>query len=329
MKFKKKSVCLLLLIVMLFALCPTALAFSIDPTKTASLTVDFGYGDEKLAGAKFDLFYIASFDDKVDFVLTDEFAEYPVRVSDNTIDGWNELAVVLKGFALADNHKPAASITTDENGIAQLNDLTPGLYLVVGSELVKGEYVYSVAPTIVCLPGLNQTGDNTYEWNYDVEIQPKSVRDEKPEDENTGFEVIKRWIDKGHESKRPSEITVQLICKTADGKVDKKQVTINKDNKWKYTWDDLPTYTDDGQLIEWLAIESEVPEGYSVNVEKHDNQFVIINTYSGTEAPDTPASPDTPEKLPQTGLLWWPVPVLLSAGLLLIIIGILRREKSN
>jgi len=35
-----------------------------------------------------------------------------------------------------------------------------------------------------------------------------------------------------------------------------------------------------------------------------------------------------PNKLPQTGQLWWPVPVLLSAGLLLLLIGVVRRKRS-
>lgn len=40
-----------------------------------------------------------------------------------------------------------------------------------------------------------------------------------------------------------------------------------------------------------------------------------------------PSPPDNPPYLPQTGMLWWPVPVMLSAGLLFILIGVLRRRK--
>ena len=34
-------------------------------------------------------------------------------------------------------------------------------------------------------------------------------------------------------------------------------------------------------------------------------------------------------KLPQTGQPWWPVPVLLAAGLVLVIIGLVRRRGDD
>ena len=44
-----------------------------------------------------------------------------------------------------------------------------------------------------------------------------------------------------------------------------------------------------------------------------------------TEPPETPP----PGKLPQTGQLWWPVPILISAGLLCITAGLLRRRGNR
>jgi len=45
----------------------------------------------------------------------------------------------------------------------------------------------------------------------------------------------------------------------------------------------------------------------------------VKNTYKGT----TP----TPPSLPQTGQLWWPVPVLAAAGLFCLVLGLLRRRE--
>ena len=46
------------------------------------------------------------------------------------------------------------------------------------------------------------------------------------------------------------------------------------------------------------------------------------------EDPDIPgAYPD--DKLPQTGQLWWPVPALLCAGLVLILAGVIRRRGTG
>lgn len=45
--------------------------------------------------------------------------------------------------------------------------------------------------------------------------------------------------------------------------------------------------------------------------------------------PTTPPSSGGGGKLPQTGQLWWPVPVLAAVGLLMIVIGLLRRRSAG
>lgn len=49
---------------------------------------------------------------------------------------------------------------------------------------------------------------------------------------------------------------------------------------------------------------------------------------SPSAGPGGPSEPDDPT-LPQTGVLWWPVPALLAAGLVLIIIGFVRRRTGD
>lgn len=43
--------------------------------------------------------------------------------------------------------------------------------------------------------------------------------------------------------------------------------------------------------------------------------------------PEPPEEPDRPDRIPQTGQLWWPVPVLCAAGALLIVAGIAARNR--
>lgn len=50
---------------------------------------------------------------------------------------------------------------------------------------------------------------------------------------------------------------------------------------------------------------------------------------SGSGASGGGSVSSTGSKLPQTGQLWWPVPVLIAAGLILIIIGIARRGSGK
>ena len=50
------------------------------------------------------------------------------------------------------------------------------------------------------------------------------------------------------------------------------------------------------------------------------------------DEPDKPEEPDVPPPtLPQTGLLWWPVPLLMCSGLLLLAAGliVLRRQRDT
>ena len=138
------------------------------------------------------------------------------------------------------------------------------------------------------------------------------------------------WEDGGHEAERPESIVVQLLC---GGKV-YDTVTLSQDNSWRYQWENLSAG------CAWSVVEKTVPDGYTVTVDRQGLTFLVTNTCGEEqpeepgepEEPDTPDEPDTPEepetpggqdepKLPQTGLLWWPVPLLACCGLLLFLIG--------
>ncbi len=70
---------------------------------------------------------------------------------------------------------------------------------------------------------------------------------------------------------------------------------------------------------------------------------IVIESKSELTKPETPTTPDTPttEKtttttskkskgtLPQTGLLWWPIPVLAVAGMLFYLLGYVLEMRSN
>ena len=103
-------------------------------------------------------------------------------------------------------------------------------------------------------------------------------------------------------------------------------VTLSAANDWRYTWDELD------ESFKWTVAEKEL-EDYTVLVTREGTTFVVTNTYDeGT--PENPAQPENPGKpgnpaLPQTGQLWWPVPILVAGGLLLIVIGVLRRRGNT
>ena len=101
-------------------------------------------------------------------------------------------------------------------------------------------------------------------------------------------------------------------------------MTLNAANNWRHTWGELPKYNNDGSKIVWSVVEKEL-ENYTVLITQNGITFVVTNTGEHPENP--PEHPD--DKLPQTGVLWWPVPVLAAVGLVFLIAGALSRKKNG
>ena len=100
-------------------------------------------------------------------------------------------------------------------------------------------------------------------------------------------------------------------------------VSLTAENNWRYVWDEL----DAG--CRWEVVEKECP-GYTVKVEKSGVTFTLTNTHVPSETPPKKPDPAAPKpRLPQTGQLWWPVPLLLQAGLGLLIVGLRQRRKKH
>lgn len=184
--------------------------------------------------------------------------------------------------------KPVAEGTSGADGKvifnqdSQGNILTAGLYLVIGEPKVDGRYTYTPQTFMTALPLLN-TADDT--WNYDPQASEKlSTHYDPPSTGGGGINITVRkvWDDADAEDVvRPESVTVQLLRNgTAYGNV----ITLDEDNDWYHRWTDLNSGS------QWQVSEVDVPEGYTVSVERNNNSFVITNT-ADTEITD----PDIPE----------------------------------
>ena len=133
------------------------------------------------------------------------------------------------------------------------------------------------------------------------------------------YRVLKLWVD-NHAQDRPASVKVSLYRNNAQYAT----VELNKNNNWQHSW----TETDPTAV--WAVIE-EVPEEYTAFYQREGNTFTITNTRQGTGPEPTIPEPTTPEKskLPQTGQLWWPVPVMGFAGIVLLLLGWIRRKESE
>ncbi len=331
--------CLLLL--GLVASAPALAAEDIDQTKDVSLTLQAVYDGEALPGATFELYYVASATGNVVFKLAGDFASCPVSFSNLDIASWNAMALTLAGYAKDHSLKPLDQATTDAAGRlkfpATVSSLKPGLYLVTDGSCTVGDYQYEAAPFLICLPNRSSIDSA---WEYSVTAYPKYTRREIVTPP-ISIHVQKLWDDKGYEDGRPEKITVKLL---KDGKL-YDRVSLSKSNNWRYTWDDLDA------TAEWLVVEI-TPDGYTMSVSRTDDTFLITNTIIPPIPPieppveppippieppvepplppiEPPVEPPTPPELPQTGQLWWPVPALFAAGLLMILGWMWIRRKNS
>ncbi len=88
--------------------------------------------------------------------------------------------------------------------------------------------------------------------------------------------VVKKWNDNSNaRNKRPKSI--KLVVKNGNDIVNEKIIT-GTGNEWTYTFNKLPKYNNDGEVINYTVDEQEVNEGDLLFYSKEVNNNVITNT---------------------------------------------------
>lgn len=333
-----KQSCGILIVLCLLLLPGIALAAErTAPEEELSLEISFRDGAQPVVAAAFELFYVAQLSPTGEFTLSGDFADYPVQVNGLDSSGWKDLAFTLAAYTQRDELLPLDEGETNSSGLLSFpnkaESLSPGLYLLVGQRHKQDGEIYTVEPVLLCLPSLDETGES---WEYDVSLVVKySSRTEEEQEELQDYKVLKAWEDEGYAHLRPQEVVVQLL---RDGQL-YDSVLLNAENNWRYTWEDLSSD------YSWTVLE-EVPDGYQAVIRREGRSFLLTNRYQPEDSvipptdpedptePVRPVEPSIPEpdvpqqpSLPQTGQLWWPVPLLLAAGFALCLLGLLRRRS--
>lgn len=295
----KKTIALLCLVLCL--LLPVfAGAASLDPDRAASLTLHLSDEGTILKGVRFAIMQVAALDSDGRYTLLPGFA-LPEGDINQTAGAaqWAALAQTLA--AQAGNTDTVAA--TDGQGNAVFTGLEPGLYLVTANPVRTSKWSYSFAPFLVCTPGKTDG-----EWDYAPVAEIKFSRTPLTKD----LRIVKYWYDNGVTTGRPTAIEVEVTC---DGAL-YATVKLTKENNWMYTL----TGVESAHV--WTVKEKNVPTGYEVSYSAASDGLVISNTLK--------QKPPAPPNIPQTGLLWWPVPLLAVLGLALLLTGcILKRKVSG
>ena len=260
---------------------------------------------------RFDLYHVAVASD-AGWQPTDDFAAYPVTLpdEDSPAADWRAAAETLAAYVAQDTPIPAASGRV-ASGSVQFGALEEGLYLAIGETVRQNDTLYIPVPVLIHVQG---------DTAVTIKAEETAVTPEPVE-----YTVAKVW--QGGENARPLSVTVQLLC---DGQPDR-TVTLNALNGWRYTWTSEP-----GHL--WQVAEQNVPDGFAVAVEQDGLAFTVTNTWQQPGQPEqpgqpgstpVPATPSTGGTLPQTGQLWWPVPLLVILGVICVGVGRFRARRKR
>lgn len=288
----KRRLCAVLVLLVVMAICPIQ-AFAagpIDTDQNITLNISYKDGAKVIPNARFTIYRVADVDEYASMTLTSDFEAYKDTISgladlDHlTQDQWLTLASTLRGYVLKDDLHSVANGKTYSEGNLSFSNLEVGLYLVIGNRATTDDYyIYTPVPFMMFLPGLDAENN---EWDYEVTVAPKYTKDYNPPEEEDDYitrKVLKIWDDSGYETIRPQEVIVQLL---RDGKVYDTQ-TLNKDNNWRYAWDNLDADH------EWDVIEKTVV-GYAVTITSSGITFTVTNKYV---APITIANPPVQKRI--------------------------------
>lgn len=291
-------------------------------TVKGSLTLVCKTEEMTLTGLHWDLYHVGS---RIgpDFVLEGEFSDYPVDLTDFSAEGMSAAAETLENYAVVDGIAPLASGETDADGLMKFENLSPGLYLLSGDDLVIGTTTYIPSTLLLEIDSSGQS--------VNLDAYPKIIY-RIDASEVKQYTVKKIWLtEDGQQAEAIEPITVEIYCNNEIYET----VTLSDENDWTYTWEGEST-------DEWRVKEINIPANCNVVYDSNETQFAIVNTINSsivttatttittttTATVTTTTKPDD-EKIPQTGQLWWPVPLLGLMGIVCSAVGFRVRSVEN
>lgn len=270
--------------------------------ETGSITVNTPMEDMEVS-----LYRVGEFTEQGTFTLTKQYQSYSVSLDHSSSEEWQATANTLAQYIERDGVQADLEGVSSSNHTIAFNNLTCGLYLMIGSEKEvrnKGNVeIYTPQVAFIALPDVST--DDPYHISTVMKY-------EKNDYTQTSLHVLKVWK-QDTANTRPASIQVDLLQKDTEGNtIVYDQQILSDENQWSYTWNDLSSrYT-------WNVVETTVPEGYTESSIKEGNTVVLTNT-SATLVIEEKPKPSN--QLPLTGQLQWPIPVLVIAGIVFLIIG--------
>ena len=162
---KKKRIGILAVILVGLIMCSLSVSAKAKVDVQAEGSIRIRY---EIAGVNFSIYKVAEVSEEYRFLVTEDFDRYQIDFDNLNSEEWRTLAETLTGYAVRDKIPPLKIGRTDEKGILVFENLSPGVYLVVGEQADKDSYVYCCRPFLAFVP--EEQLDGT--WNYHTECIP-------------------------------------------------------------------------------------------------------------------------------------------------------------
>lgn len=317
MKMVKSVSFFIILLLAAFNLCMISYAEDYQ-----NLTIICRKENTIISGMEWKIYYIAEINAKGDYIIKNEFSNYPLSFDKNSVSSLQKAAGMYETYTIKDNIVPFNQGETDSEGKLVFSNLNAGFYLITGEPVSIDGLAFIPVPSLV---HLNTDDKGETAWTYDLTSLPKLKVLPASDFLKSDYNVSKEWLD-DNEGVRPKYVTAVLYRND----VEFDSIVLNEENDWKYTWNNLP------QTAEWSILEGDVPEGYSVSYFESEDTVTITNKFSSTSTEtssdnnsnstetnnsDSNSNSGSSSKLPQTGMMLWPVPVLAISGIIVFVIG--------
>lgn len=309
----RKWICMFTCVIMLASLlCCFGITANAANSAAYRLTVSYVIEDDPVVGAQLELFRVGTVGQNDKLAFLDKYKDYPISLDLKNSTDWQLAADTLFGYILLDDLTADHVFTTGEDGADSVDGLQEGLYLLCGPKKQTDEMIYFPQSVLFVL-------DDEAVGETDHAIVLVKAAAQLPSTTKINLQALKKWDDDGT-FKRPDEITVSLL---KDGVVADTE-KLSEQNDWKCEWKDLDPNA------HWTVVEDPI-EGFHVTVQRTGSKFLITNSIDPSDPPEPKPTekPTEPSKpiIPQAGLTWWPLPVLVCMGLGLISAGIALRRR--
>ena len=311
----------------------------IETDRTCSLKIQAVHNQVILSEMPFSIWRVASVSETGEFTLAGKFAACGEDINGiSDASKWKAKAEKLEGWAAQKKVEPEAKKLTDQAGKTEFTGLNSGLYLVGSSQVTIDGKEYKSAAFLIALP--NESADQA-EWIYAVTAEAKTEVSEtptvpptsEPSTEPTKPSPTEPSTEPTIEPTKPSpsepstEPTSPSPSQptTSPSADPTSPVTPTRHTSGGGDSDD--DWEPETRTKAWETKQDAVTETTAASaIDSPEAERVQDSTSEAPEA-DQGTNADVAGKLPQTGQLKWPVPVLMICGLILMAGMFFTRRK--